>query len=354
MESSALMVREEMTMRWDLIESQAPTGEKFTARLAAPGRSTEVFIAVDSARRRYVLVHIPDGEPCSISERTSRGIAVQTVEMKLNDTGKSGVFVEIACLEQSGYAALDTVTLELVDALVAGASIGRVRLVQSVLTKWRRFWSGISRNLLSREQHIGLFGELWFLARWLLPAVGAECAVSMWRGPIGARNDFEQQGWAVEVKTSGKVDGSHQVHGLEQLLAPSGVELFLFSLLVREEASGLESLPKIIYELRTALAADYPVLSRLETMLAAAEYDDTHSAEYDKVRLRVRGQGLYRVAADFPRLIPESIPNGLPTGVSSVSYELRLDAAGQWLVGENPMASDVLLKGLANKTGTMG
>ena len=158
---------EDMSMRWDQLESQPPSGARFTARLAFPSRSTEVFIAVDAASRRYILVRIPDGEPCLIAERASRGIAIQTVEMRLDASGKNGIFVEIACLEQSGYAALDIVTLELVDALDAGASIGRVRMVQSVLTKWRRFWSDVAQTLLSKEQQLGLFGELWFLARSL-------------------------------------------------------------------------------------------------------------------------------------------------------------------------------------------
>jgi hypothetical protein len=340
---------DEMGMRWDLLESQPPSGERFTVRLAMPSRSSEVFIAVDTARRRYVLVRIPDCEPCSVSERSSRGIAVQTVEMTIDKSGKVGVFVEVACLEQSGYAALDIVTFELVDALVAGASIGRVRLVQSVLTKWRRFWSGVAQSILSREQQLGLFGELWFLARWLLPSIGAEHAVGMWRGPVGARNDFECPGWAVEVKTSGKLDGGHLVNGLEQLLEPPVVQLFLYSLLVRDEASGVETLPSVIRELRGALTGDHVVLSQFEAMLGAAGFDDAHAPEYDRVKLRIRGQGLYRVAEGFPRLIPSSLPSGLPPGVSNVTYELRLDAAGQWLIGDNPVVCDALLKELSSK-----
>jgi len=334
-------------LRWDLLESSPPSGERLTVRLAVPSRCEDVFIAVDAARRRYVLVRIPDGESGSIAERASRGIAVQTVEIKVDGTAKTVVFVEIACLEQTGYAAVDIVTLELVDALAAGASIGRVRLVQSVLSKWRRFWSGVAQNLLPREKQLGLFGELWFLARWLLPAIGSDNAVAMWRGPVGSRNDFERHAWSVEVKTTGKLDGTHQIHGLEQLLEPPGVELLLFSLMVRDEASGVESLPKVVSEIRGHLASDHVVLSKFEGMLAAAGYDDAFAVEYDKLKLRIRGQGLYRVKADFPRLVPASVPAGMPPGVTEVSYSLRLDAAGAWLVGESPMAAETLFKQLS-------
>jgi hypothetical protein len=340
---------DEMNMRWDLLESQPPTGERFTARAAVPSLCEDVFIGVDSAKRRYVLVRIPEGEECSLSERSSRGIAVQTVEMKVNQSEKTGLFVEIACLEQAGHAALDTVTLELVDALVAGASIYRSRLVQGVLTKWRRFWSGVAQNILTREQHLGLFGELWFLSRWLLPAIGAEHSVAMWRGPVGARNDFEQHGWSVEVKTSGKLDGSHQIHGLEQLMVPPNVELLLFSLLVRDEASGVESLTKLVADVRGVLAPDHILLAQLDGMLAAAGYDDTQAEEYDKLKFRVRSQGLYRITPGFPCLLPSSILGGLPAGVNNVNYELHLDAAGPWHVSDCPSASEALLQTLCEK-----
>lgn len=341
-----------MSMRWDLLEGSPPVGQCLAARLAAPGTCTDVFIAVDAALLRYVLVRIPDGEPGSISERASRGIAVRTLEMKIDELSEGEVFVEVACLEQNGHAALDIVTGELIGALVAGATIGRVRLVQTVLAKWRRFWSGFDQKLISREAHVGLFGELWFLARWLLPTVPSERVIDMWRGPVGSRHDFERPGLAVEVKTSSRLDGSHEIHGLEQLLQPDGSDLFLFSLLVREEATSLESLPALIKEIRAQVSFDHTAAVQFEGMLAAAGYDEAFEIEYDKLRLRVRGQGLYRVGAGFPRLIPASISGGLPPGVTGVSYDLRLDAAGAWLVSETPRGAAVLLKQLSEKAST--
>lgn len=329
-------------LRWDLLEAQVPTGERLTARLAAPSVRDDVFIAVDEARRRYVLVGIPNGEPHELVERTSRGIAVQTVEMKVGG-GRLASFVEIACLETKGHAALDVVVAELVEALTAGASIGRVRLVQSVLAKWRRFWSGINHGLLSKEQQLGLFGELWFLSRWLSPSIGPRKAVQMWRGPIGARNDFEVSGLGVEVKTSGQLDSVHVIHGLEQLLEPLGGALLLYCLSVSDESSGVESLPDVVKAMRGCLAEDYATLSQFDSMLYASGYEDQHATEYGKLLLRIRSESLFRVTAGFPRLVPESISGGLPQGVGSVTYELRLDAAAPWMLAATPAAASTLL-----------
>lgn len=347
-----MSLADETAMRWDLLEAQPPDGQRLTARLAVPSRSQDIFIALDAAGRRYVLIKVPPGEPCALPERISKGIAIQTVEMSVGPGLDMVVFVEVACLEPSGYAALDVVTRELVEALGAGASIGRIRLVQSVLAKWRRFWSGVAQNFLPKEAQLGLFGELWFLSKWLLPSVGISRAVPMWRGPAGARNDFEVQGLGIEVKTSGRVDGSHQVNGLEQLLEPANGALLLFSLSLREEASGTESLPRLVEDLRAALALDPVELIQFESMLLAAGYEDAHSPEYGKTKLRVRGQGLYRVTNGFPRLIPSSFQNGVPTGVSNVCYELRLEAAGAWLLSENAATAAKLLHDMSASPST--
>lgn len=327
---------------WALVEAQPPNGERLTVRTALPGNHDGVLIALDAARRRYILVHIPNGEPSELAERTSKGIAVQTVELRV-DGERTERFVEIACLESQGYAALDTIAVELVQALMAGASIGRVRLVQNVLAKWRRFWSGVNQGVLSKEQQLGLFGELWFLSRWLCPTVGAAKAVQMWRGPTGARNDFEVQGMAIEVKTTGRLDSTHVIHGLDQLLEPPSGTLFLYSLSVRDEASGTDSLPKMVNEMRGRLASDVQVLMQFDASVYAAGYDDRLASEYAKLVLRIRDEGLYRVTDGFPRLVPTSISGGLPAGLSAVTYELNLDAAAAWLLARTPIAAAQLM-----------
>ncbi len=327
---------------WALVEAQPPGGERLTVRTALPGNHDDVLIALDAARRRYVLVRIPTGEPSELAERTSKGIAVQTVEMRV-DGDRTENFVEIACLESQGHAALDTIAVELVEALVAGASIGRVQLVQNVLAKWRRFWSGVNQGVLSKEQQLGLFGELWFLSRWLCPSVGTAKALQMWRGPAGSRNDFEVQGMGIEVKTTGRVDAVHVIHGLDQLLEPPGGVLFLYSLSVRDEASGTDCLPKVVNEMRGRLAEDYQALLQFDAAVYAAGYDDRLASEYGRLVLRVRDEGLYRVTDGFPRLVPASVIGGLPAGLSAVNYELNLDAAAAWLLSKTPAAAAKLL-----------
>ena len=188
--------------RWDLLEAIPPTKSRLSVRQALSGRHTDVLIGLDAALQRYVLVRIPRGEEDALTERVSRGIGVQTAKMVPQDTGVEESFVEIACLDPQGHRALDLVIGELVEAVERAVGVSRVRLVQGVLAKWRRFWSGVPAGSLSIEQQVGLFGELYFLSRWLCEALDASTAVSTWRGPGGARNDFEMSGLGIEVKAT--------------------------------------------------------------------------------------------------------------------------------------------------------
>ena len=331
-----------MSLRWDLLDLTPVAEEKLSVRLANPDVRKDVFIAIDSSRKRYVLVAIPHGEPCELSERISVGIAVRVVDMKVDD-GEIRNFVEVICLDPQGHAALDVAVTEISEALNSGASIGCVRIVQNVLEKWRRFWAGAKQDLLSREQQIGLFGELWFLLNWLIPSIGFSKSIDMWRGPLGARNDFEILGVGIEVKTSSKESASHVINGVDQLLEPAGGSLFLFSLVVREEGSGKESLPDLVNKVRSFLNDDLLMLSRFESLLYGAGYDSVCEFEYRKLSLRIRSEELFRVAEGFPRITATSFIGGVPAGVGSVKYDLNLAGAAKWRVANNPASAKTLL-----------
>ena len=333
-----------LTLRWELLLAKPPNGDNLTVRLAVPAQRNDIFIALDASERRHLLVQIPTGEPTEISERISRGISVQTVRMKVDSNEDQRNFVDVVCLDPLGHAALDVIVAEMVDSLLSNVGVGRVILVQNVLGKWRRFWSGVVPANLSYDEQLGLFGELWFLARWLGPSIGLSSAVQLWRGPLRARNDFEGKKVGIEVKASARSDGAHRVNGLEQLLEPEEGSLFLFSLTVRPEASASNALPTLVHEIRRALETDSVALHRFEATLSASRYDDSATGEYAKLQLRVRTEEIYRVSDGFPRLIQASLKLPLPLGIDAVTYDLRLDGAHEWRLATSAKSAEVLLR----------
>ncbi len=109
----------------------------------------------------------------------------------------------------------------------------------------------------------------------------------------------------------------------EGLTCPHVWNRFLFSLQVRNEDGATNSLPAIVRRGQQLAAADLAVAERLEDLLLKAGYSASHEAEYEKLRLRIVEEGLYRVSGDFPRLVRTSFPEGVPDGVDGIEYDIR-------------------------------
>jgi hypothetical protein len=329
-------------IRWDLIQGHLPEGSRLTVRLALKGGPKDVLIGIDALQRRHILIQIPLLEPIDLSDRGTKGIALHTVEMKIDNGGYAN-FIDVACLESHGHAAMDIILFEIVEALKSGASIDRISLVKNIVGKWRRFWSGVNPALLSRDQQIGLFGELWFLKNWLGPSIGISAAVQAWRGSLGVRHDFEASLVAVEVKTSSLLDIVHCIHGIEQLVEPVGGTLFLMSIGVRDEASATDTLTDLVKSIRELLTNEYEALSHFDSFLYSTGYSDELGVEYAKLKLRMRSEELYRVTPGFPRIVPSSLCEVLPPAITAVAYQLSLAGALQWRVADNPESARLLL-----------
>lgn len=322
---------------WQRLSGAPPTTTGLLARLAFPGRRRDLHIATDCLRRRHLLVELPAQE-APYAERISKGLSVSTIEMDVGG-GALGRFIDIACLEVTGQDALDLVAKEIADALDSGAASPRRTVVKGVLAHWRRFWSGVPLGL-SEEARIGLIGELWFLLRWLAPAVGGEMAIDAWRGPFKARTDFQALGISVEVKTTSSLGGRHVINGLEQLQTFPGEEFYLFSLCLREERSASDSLASLIGEVRSTLESKPEALDKFEDGLAASGVVPDHMPIYAEQKYRLRSATLFRVTDGFPRLVPESlVAKRLPAGVAGVHYEIEPGVASELRVADKPEAA---------------
>ena len=99
----------------------------------------------------------------------------------------------------------------------------------SVLVGWRDV---LRRDVaLSREQEVGLFGELLVLYS-LIHALGPESAITSWIGPTGEEHDFGLAHNDLEVKTTASETRTHWISTPNQLSAVSERELRLISIMI--------------------------------------------------------------------------------------------------------------------------
>lgn len=319
---------------WGRLDSALLLGESLTARHAMSEISSRLLAAIDAQNRRHLLIRLESHEG-ELHDDQSRGVRVSTRELVVQEHGK-GRYLDICCIDTSGYGAFDLIGGEIASGLSAHG-LSPAKLVELVLAKWRRFWGELPRQMLSREEQIGLFAELWFLSTWLVAQIGVKEAVIPWRGPFEGRHDFEWIGRSIEVKATTSIRGRiHHINGLDQLSPPVNGKLMLFSLRLREEAGASNTLPGLVALCREQIKIEPETLDLFEAALAKANYSPTHEDEYAKLKLRVVDEGLFLVEKDFPRITVASFDAGLPSGVERVEYEVNLGGCEHLLIARTP------------------
>jgi hypothetical protein len=318
---------------WSKLESSSPAGEQLAARRALQDVTDRLYCAIDSSKTRHLLIHLRPEED-ELQDNQSSGLAVDSRDMVVQ--GKTAAkYVDIECRDVSGYSILDLIGGEIADGL-ADEKRQPAELVKRVLTKWRRFWGQLPQQLLSKDEQIGLFAELWFLSVWLLPKFGSNI-LPTWRGPWGSRHDFEWSDKAVEVKATTSTRGRiHKIHGITQLEEPAAGPLFLFSSCLREETSAINSLPGMIEICRKQITDSDDALTRFESALVKVGYSPLFQDDYEKLKLQVVESALFHVKGDFPKITTTSFPLRMPPGIERIEYEINLNTFDHLIVSNNP------------------
>lgn len=327
---------------WSQIEPARPKGDELVGRPALPDVTFRLLAAIDAAGRRHLLIAL-DPTDKDFRDVGSRGLTAETEELILPGH-EHARYIKLKCHDAVGHDMLDVIGGEIAEGLQAGAE-SPAEIVSSVLARWRRFWAQQHRQMLSREGQIGLLAELWFLAYWLAPAIGELAALRCWRGPHGARHDFEHPGLSIESKGSSSTRGRvFRVNGLHQLDPPQSGRLLLFGMRLREEAGAGNTLPLLVDVCRGLIEGQPEARDLLDGALIAAGYADLHRDEYEKTRWRVIEELLFEVRDDFPKIVPEVFTDGLPAGVEELDYSINLGTFDHLVVSRRPADSFELLR----------
>lgn len=319
---------------WKRLESSRPIGENLTARVAVPQHTDRLLCAIDAAMQRHLLVPLRAGEQ-ELRDTESRGLSVETKDLTVHGYDVSR-YLDIKCEDATGHNTFDLIGTEIAGVLSRDPS-SPADTVHRVLAKWRRFWGQLPRHILSREQQLGLFAELWFLTMWLVPKIGASEATRRWRGPFGARHDFEWPGRSIEVKATTSTRGPmHHVHGIDQLAQPDDGDLLFYSLQLREEAGATNTLPTLVALCRERIEKDADAIAKLEIALGQAGYSPAHENEYARLRVRIVEEGLYAVTDRFPRLTRSIFLGGIPAGIEKINYETNLSGFSDLCIARSP------------------
>ncbi len=314
------------------------------AKLLLPDLSDRVFAAVDGQGRRHILIRL-DAEDNAIRDVQSRGLSVDTIELTSDDGSQR--YADIVCFDASGHEMFDLVATEIVQRLQT-ESVLATDCVHRIISKWRRFWNSIHGQFMSRAEAAGLFAELWCLRYWLLPHLQADIAINAWRGPFGARHDFEFACHSIEVKaTLNRGSLVHRINGLDQMVPPASGSLYFLSMGLAEEVNGSDSLPGIVDSILQFLATQDSLQAIVAGRLMQIGYRESDRMEYLKTKYRVTHQSMYEVVEGFPKIVPGDFQNPLPSGVVRIEYDIALDGFGNLTIATEP--GEKLIRYIANE-----
>ena len=325
------MMNDSIRSVWDILLRGRPTLDRLTAKEVHTELTDKMYYAVDSGGQRHLLILL-NAEGEGLTDTQSRGFSVTTRHLNvLNNEPQK--YIDITCNDSEGHPAFDLLAEEIASNL-GDKNLSPSISTSVVLEKWRRFWSKLTRQHLSRAEQIGLFAELWFLSEWLIPKKGVE-SMHSWQGPFGHRNDFENDLYCIEVKATTSGRGRiFRVNGIDQLDHPENGTFYFFGVRLTETENQGKSLPMLVSDIMKNLVDQHKALNHLEEGLALAGYSDTHAELYERIKFRVREACLFEVKEDFPKLDKNLIQ--IPPGVERIEYEINLNTFDHLIVASSP------------------
>ena len=180
----------------------------------------------------------------------------------------------------------------------------------------------------TRDQALGLLGELYFLKESSAPATSWEYSLNAWKGPLGYPQDFLYPDSAIEIKTTEMSQKNLvRISNVEQL-APYQIQGYLYVINVIE-ASGEDcqtsiSLNELVEEITEQLSTQGLDADAFKVKLEFTGYSPT--SKHSSTRYHITAEQCYVLNDNFPRIKPEA----LQKGIENVKYSLNLAYCGDF------------------------
>lgn len=195
-------------------------------------------------------------------------------------------------------------------------------IVEKRIEHWKKFIQASGPDGLSRNDQIGLFGELLILSSHLNFDSNKNSILDSWLGPDASNHDFVLGSTAIEVKTTAGNEPTRVQISNEYQLDSSGFQnLFLCHIRLDEKLDSGTSLPVLIDEILDSLPEMLRITFR--DSLTGLGYLDKQRGLYERRGYFERSRTFYTVSEGFPRITRDT----LATGVNQVSYQIDLSGA---------------------------
>lgn len=197
--------------------------------------------------------------------------------------------------------------------------------------KWKTLFRNSSGLILSKEYVQGLFGEMFFLSRYMIEKYGVERAVKSWSGVDGTSKDFSIGTSWYELKTIGAKSPIVQISSILQL--DSDNEGFLVINKVEtmsDEYDGVDCCVKSLFNSILNQIKDEELEMIFMEKIASTNIFSSEKAV--NMKFMVLTTSFYKVSDDFPRLTRSNI---VFSEINDVQYSLSVESLKKYEVNLN-------------------
>jgi len=242
------------------------------------------------------------------------------------------ILLNLVLVDKQFEDVFDTLVADVLSAVINETDIKVIlKNYSNRLIKWQSLFERFKQQGLTPEEQRGLFGELFFLRKFLQIYSDFQYIVTSWTGPEKQVRDFQSGSWAVEVKTThGNNHQKVQISSERQLDTTNLEDLLLYHISLEQQQNSGETLNDIVDSVIDILSTEIIALNKFKSKIYEVGYFDLQRNLYETVGYHIRQDEFYKVEKDFPRIEE----NDLRTGVGDVKYSIILSQCAQFSIGE--------------------
>jgi len=319
---------------WEELESDKSLYSGLLYKRFSSQIKPDIYVALKAPEKlRCIATHVSMSLHLdTVTLNTMRDIKIETIADEKHP-GKQ--FVLILLLDNQHKDIFSTLCEDLMNqvAEITDETL-LIKELLSRLGKWQSLFEKLGLQGLSEEAQRGLYGELFFLRKFLNQSTDHVLCISSWKGPEKAVQDFQFSDWAIEVKTThGKNHQKIHIASERQLDTDivSNIYLYHISLDIRDNSG--ETLNEAIDVVLDLLRENYSALNAFRVKLLNAGYFDIHRDFYSNTGYSIRQQRIFLVTETFPRITESQISGG----VGDVRYSIVLADEVPWRISEKDL-----------------
>ncbi|WP_246010316.1 PD-(D/E)XK motif protein [Bacillus yapensis] len=200
--------------------------------------------------------------------------------------------------------------------------------VMKRLERWQKLLRKSAFKIMSKEEQMGLFGELKILLDYIIPTYGTSTAINAWVGALGDKQDFLLENLAIEVKSFRMTSGNRVWISSKEQLNSEKNPLYLFACALIETDKG-QNITDLVKSIIAKIENEIVLSEFIEKIEEYGYYPEIPKENLSKFILEKITS--FQVKEEFPKIALEHISPLIP----NIKYNIDLSGCSEFKVNIN-------------------